>query len=210
MLLVDVSSLGLFISTSLILAITPGPDNMFVLNQSVNYGLRAGLIITLGLCTGLLVHSSLVALGLATIIQQSPSLFISIQLLGVLYLLYLAKRIFFASPLNPTARVYTRKSEVKLYIRGLVMNVSNPKVTLFFLAFLPQFIDPTASVISQISLLGFIFILITLLVFGSVAFLADRLQLSLNQSSLWQHRINKLTALVFVAFSVSILFNLFI
>ena len=192
------------------LAITPGPDILFVFNQSSNYGSRAGLIITLGLCSGLVIHTSLVALGIAVLIQQSPALFFSIQLFGVLYLLYLAKKTFYAVPRNiQTAAPPSSRKDFKLYFRGFIMNVTNPKVTLFFLAFLPQFIDPAANSLQQISWLGFIFILITLIVFGSIAVLASRLLTSINRSDSWQRRLNKLTGLIFVGLSAYIVLNLF-
>lgn len=185
--MLDIPKLSLFVTTSFMLAVTPGPDILFVLNQSINYGARTGLIITLGLCSGLLIHSSLVALGVASLIQQSPILFFSIQLLGALYLLYLAKQLFYAIPINiQTATISSSKNEFKLYLRGFTMNVTNPKVTLFFLAFLLQFINPSADLLQQISLLGFIFILVTLSVFGCVALITDRLLANISRSASWQ------------------------
>ena len=155
---------------SALITIAPGPDNIFVLTQSALYGRSAGLLATLGVCTGLLVHTAAASFGVAAVFQTSALAFNILKVLGVLYLLYLAWQIFRTGgnglPQDPSAGM----KKVQLYIRGVIMNVTNPKVAIFFLAFLPQFIDPTRGfLILQTLALGMLFIAITFVIFGSIA-----------------------------------------
>ncbi len=164
-----------FLIASLVLCLAPGPDNLFVLTQSILYGFRSGLCVILGLCTGLIVHTLAVALGVAALLQTSALAFTMIKIIGALYLLYLAWQAFSASASTLESH-QTCLTGVEFYRRGIMMNVTNPKVSLFFLAFLPQFIVlDTGAVALQIVLLGGIFIFATLIVFGGVAFLAGAL-----------------------------------
>ena len=126
---------AVFIFTSALLALAPGPDNIFVLTQSALYGKRSGILITLGLCTGLVFHTCLVAFGVATIMQTSDWALSALKIIGAIYLVYLAWQI-----LNSQTQELSGKgvvlSDANLYLRGIVMNVTNPKVSIFFLAFL--------------------------------------------------------------------------
>ena len=162
--MIDQSSLAMFIAASTALAFAPGPDNIFVLAQSISMGRTAGFIITLGLCTGLLVHTAVVALGIAAIFQTSVLAFNVLKYIGAAYLLYLAWKAFTArgSGIRPDGE--PRLSRASLYRRGIIMNVTNPKVSLFFLAFLPQFIRPgTTDKTSAFLLLGAAFVVQSLL-----------------------------------------------
>ena len=147
-------TLAAFALASAILSVAPGPDNLFVLVHSAVHGGRSGVIITLGLCTGLLVHTTAVALGLAAILLTSAVAFTLLKTAGALYLLYLAWQAFRASGDAPAVPAQSPLSRAALYRRGVIMNLTNPKVSLFFLAFLPQFVVPEAgSVQLQIALL---------------------------------------------------------
>lgn len=164
-----------FLFASAFLAFVPGPDNIFVLTQSSLYGRKSGMLVTLGLCTGLLVHTSAVAFGVAAIFQVSHVAFTLLKIIGALYLFYLAWHAFLAAASKLDAKT-KELSPWQLYRRGIIMNVTNPKVSLFFLAFLPQFASPdNGSVILQIFLLGALFIIVTLIVFGLVAVTAGTL-----------------------------------
>ena len=143
-----------FFAASLLLGIAPGPDNIFVLTQSAVYGVRAGLATTLGLVTGLCVHTTAVALGVAALFQTSPLAFAILKYVGAAYLLYLAWLSFRAGALLTHAPDGGRTAFPGygvLYRRGIVMNVTNPKVTLFFLAFLPQFCNPALGGVAEIN-----------------------------------------------------------
>ncbi len=199
-------SLLTFIFASTILSLMPGPDNIFVLTQSALYGRKAGLYITLGLCTGLCVHTTAIALGLSAIFLISTTAFIILKSIGAAYLLYLAWLAFKKSSSLIMTDETENISHVLLYQRGIIMNISNPKVAIFFLAFLPQFTDPEAGSLSlQLLLLGFIFILITIVVFSLIAFLAGNISNWLRQSSSAVKTINRIAGLVYVGLALRLL-----
>ncbi len=188
-----------FIAASTLLSFAPGPDNLFVLMQSALHGRRAGFLITLGLCTGLLVHTTLVALGVAAVIMVSAIAFLILKLAGAGYLIYLAVMSWRASASALSPEKAPRLSARQYYLRGILMNLSNPKVAIFFLAFLPQFARPEAgSVTLQLLVLGALFIVVALLVFGLIAALASWLAAPLAGSSRAQIFLNRLAALVFL------------
>ena len=192
-----------FFMASVLLGLAAGPDNIFVLTQSTLHGRRAGLIVTLGLCTGLIVHSLAVAFGAAAIFQSSELAFTLLKFAGAAYLLYLAWGIFRAPPASLDTRAVSGPTGWALYRRGIIMNITNPKVSIFFLAFLPQFPDPSrGSVALQIICLGGLFILATILVFGAVAITAGRLRAWLMRSARTQLWINRLAGAVFVGLAL--------
>ncbi|MEH6551873.1 MAG: LysE family translocator [Pseudomonadales bacterium] len=199
-------SLGLFstfILASILLALAPGPDNIFVLTQSAQHGRRAGLLVTLGLTTGLLLHTGLVAFGVAALFTLYPFAFTGLKLLGAAYLLFLAWKSWSAAAQGLPSEQLPTLSSGQYYLRGIIMNVTNPKVAIFFLAFLPQFTDPQqGSLVLQFLVLGAVFMLVTLLVFGSIAWLAGSLGQWFNQSPRGQHVLNVVAACVFVLLAI--------
>ena len=174
-----------FAIATFILAISPGPDNLFVLAQSVVNGKKFGLATVLGLMTGCLLHTSFVAFGVSAIIEESESVFLMIKLFGVSYLLYLAFKVYQANA-NIVLSDAVKKNETvfKMYKKGLLMNVLNPKVTTFFIAFFPQFLfSESVSTVLQFYILGAIFIVISFLVFSTIAVLAGTISNYLTTSS---------------------------
>jgi len=161
------------IATS-ILSISPGPDNIFVLTQSIVNGTKYGLSTVLGLMSGCLIHTTLVAFGVSAIIKENESLFFVIKLIGASYLIFLAYKVFKSDAKIVLSNDSVKKeSIVALFKKGFIMNVLNPKVALFFLAFFPQFLfSNTISTVIQFYTLGGIFILVSFLVFGMIAVLA--------------------------------------
>ena len=203
--MLPIETVSTFFLASVVLALVPGPDNLFVLTQSALQGRLAGLIVTLGLCTGLIVHTTAVALGVAVIFQASAAAFNALKLIGAAYLLYLAWQAFRTAG----KKIPTNKSEglskKNLYLRGIVMNVTNPKVSIFFLAFLPQFADPGRGPLTyQIMALGGLFIIATLLVFGSIALLAGWLGEWLNRSAFTQRIMNWIAGTVFAGLALKL------
>lgn len=201
--MIPVETAGVFFAATIALAIAPGPDNIFVLTQSALYGRAAGVLVTLGLCTGVVVHTAAVALGVAAIFSTSAVAFNVLKILGAGYLLYLAWQAFRAG----TSSIANGKAEVltgrQLYLRGVIMNVTNPKVAIFFLAFLPQFADPGRGSLSlQIFLLGAMFILSALLVFGAIAWFAAYLGDWLRRSERAQIVMNRIAGTVFAALAL--------
>ncbi|MEM9828258.1 MAG: LysE family translocator [Planctomycetota bacterium] len=213
---IDPATASAFFAASLLLAITPGPDNLFVLAQSIALGRKAGYAVTAGLCSGLLFHTSMVALGVAGILVNSPIAMRSLEIFGAVYLMYIAWSMLHAPATNtePTttdtksAEYQAREtiSPLLLYLRGVIMNVSNPKVSLFFLAFLPGFIDADASgVFAQTISLGLLFMASTAIVFGAVATTAGWLQQSFESRPDVQIWIYRSSAIVLSAIALHLL-----
>ena len=136
----------LFLSTSWLLIITPGPDLIYVMTRGIGQGKKAGLISALGVTSGLLVHTVFAALGLAVVLRTSAVAFTLVKAAGALYLIYLGiKTLMDKGQLELSAKVSHVKTR-DLYVQGIVSNVFNPKVALFFMAFLPQFVDSSEGV----------------------------------------------------------------
>ncbi|MES0862333.1 LysE family translocator [Ruegeria sp. SCPT10] len=190
----------LFMGAAIALAAVPGPDNIFVMTQSALYGRMSGLVVTLGLASGLIVHTTAAALGVAVIFQTSQTAFAALKYAGAAYLVYLAWKAFSAAG---TALDGVDAPEIptrKLYLRGLIMNIANPKVTIFMLAFLPQFVDPlNGSLIGQFYQLGALMFLATVVVFGAVALAAGTLGSWLRGSPSVQLWMNRVSGVIFVA-----------
>jgi len=194
-----------FFAAAMLLALAPGPDNIFVLTQSTLRGRWAGMMVTVGLCTGLIFHSTAVALGVAAIFQTSALAFSLLKVAGAGYLLYLAWQAFRTSAQNISSGTPELLSSRRLYRRGIIMNITNPKVSIFFLAFLPQFVTPsTGSIPLQIMMLGGIFILATLMVFGGIAVVAGYLGERLNRSENVQKILNRMAGTIFLGLALKL------
>ena len=195
-----------FVMASVVLSLVPGPDNIFVMTNSALKGWKVGFYITLGLCTGLIGHTILVAIGVSVIFQTSALAFNGLKIVGACYLVYLGWLSIKSKELKIGSNGADNVNR-SYYITGIVMNLSNPKVALFFLVFLPQFVNPIdGSVTIQIFILGFLFILSALCVFSSVAFLGSFLEDYLKKSSTINKNINKLAALVYFALAINLFF----
>ena len=204
--MIPIDVLGTYFLACLVLAIAPGPDNIFVLTQSALQGKKAGLLVVLGLCTGLLFHTSAVALGVAVIFKTSELAFTLLKVAGAAYLLYLAWGAFRSGAAAIKGHGNTVLRNGQLYRRGIFMNITNPKVSIFFLAFLPQFADPSrGSLTFQMLILGFVFILSAVLVLGAIALAAGSLGEWLSRSANVQRWINRLAGTVFVGLAVKLL-----
>ncbi|MBU1168461.1 MAG: LysE family translocator [Proteobacteria bacterium] len=196
--MIPIDSLIPFFMASLLLALVPGPDNIFVMTQSALHGKLSGLVVTLGLCTGLVVHTTAVAFGVAAVFKASALAFTMLKSIGAAYLIYLAYQAFRASAADIKGDKEGQLSLRKLYVRGIIMNITNPKVSIFFLAFLPQFADPKkGSLTIQMIVLGNIFILATILIFGIISLMAGALGQWLTRSTRAQIYMNRMAGTVF-------------
>lgn len=192
-----------FFAASALLALAPGPDNIFVMTQSALRGRAAGIAVTFGLCTGLIGHTAAVTLGLAALFAASSMAFTLLKLCGAGYLLWLAWQSFRASSAGTDAVKADHLNSWQLYRRGILMNITNPKVSIFFLAFLPQFVDPSKGAVSlQMSVLGIVFILATILVFGGIALMAGALGGWLQRSPGVQRFMNRVTGTLFAGLAI--------
>ena len=195
-----------FVAASVVLSLVPGPDNIFVMSHSALKGWRIGFYITLGLCTGLIGHTVLVSIGVSIIFQTSAIAFNGLKIIGACYLLYLAWLSVQNKELNlgGTDKNNTNRS---YYFTGVIMNLTNPKVALFFLVFLPQFVNTSNdNVTIQIFLLGLLFILSALCVFTSIAYLASFLENFLKKSKTVNKNLNILAAIVYFALAINLFF----
>lgn len=190
-----------FLIAAILLTLMPGPDNLYVTMLSMTQGVKAGLATSIGLCLGVTVHTFAAALGIAAIIHQSAWLFQSLKILGALYLFYLAWQSF--KERNQSIELSSEKEShqgyASLFRKGILMNVLNPKVSLFFLALLPQFVSPQAGhVTEQMIGLGLIFMLQAIVIFALIAYFAGVIgKKFLKNEKVW--RIVNWTKTVFLA-----------
>jgi len=194
-----------FITASIVLSLVPGPDNLFVMSNSALKGWRIGLYTTLGLCTGLIGHTILVAIGVSVIFQTSAIAFNGLKIIGAFYLIYLAWLSIQNKELNLGGES-KNSSNRSYYFTGVVMNLTNPKVAIFFLVFLPQFVNSSNNVTSQIFMLGLLFIFSALFVFTSIAYLSSFLEGVLKKSKTINKNLNLLAALIYIALAVNLFF----
>ncbi len=201
-----IEQLLLFLSVSALLTLSPGPDILYVVTQSVSNGSRSGIATALGLVSGIPVHTTFIAFGMAAVIRDHPSLFTFIKILGALYLLYLAWMTYRAD-----ARIRLSDSGIdkadywKLYQRGLMMNLINPKVIIFFLAFFPGFLwDPLDGVRTQFYVLGFVFLLQALAIFVLASLFSAALSVPLRENDHLAVVLKWIQVFVFIGIAVYI------
>ena len=169
----------LFLISSISLTLMPGPDILFVISQSISKNRLTGLLISLGLCSGLLIHTILLVFGLSPIISNNYFIF---QLFSSFYLLLLMFQEIYLSPKLYSSKTYLNFSSP--YLKGLIMNLINPKVILFFIAFFPAFLfSNTIDVKIQFAILGLIFFIQALIIFITVSYLSKRIFNFFNISS---------------------------
>lgn len=166
----DWTSLILFLTASLALIATPGQDNIYILTRGVAQGRKAALVSAWGVCCGLVVHTTLAAAGLSALLAQSAVAFAVVKYAGAAYLIYLGVRMLLSRESFEISQEGARGVRLKkVFWQGVLSNVLNPKVALFFLAFLPQFVSPAANATSQLLLLGAAFGLVALVLLSLLA-----------------------------------------
>ncbi|MCD8477033.1 MAG: LysE family translocator [Sulfurospirillum sp.] len=203
--MLELHTMLLFIGASTLLALSPGPDILFVLTQAMVRGSRSGIVIALGLCSGLIFHTTAVALGVAVIFQTSALAFSLLKFIGAGYLLYLAFMAFRDATKSKLNMTQSPLSLSTLYKRGIVMNIANPKVSIFFLAFLPQFTNPAlGNVTVQIFSLGGLFMLSALMVFISVSLLAGRIGAWFMRTKNGEKVLNRIAGTIFAGLALKL------
>lgn len=204
----DSTQLILFITTSLFLIATPGQDMILVMSRAIGLGQNAGVMTAAGVSVGLLGHTVLAALGLGAIIQASAGLFMILKFVGAAYLVYLGIQSFRA----PLSSMNLSKSEEvshrELFFQGAFSNVSNPKVAIFYFAFLPQFVSPeSAQPTLMLLLLGVVFAVLTFLVKSPVALFAGRVSGWLRRNPSAQAWLNRVSGIVLIGLGVRLAFE---
>ncbi len=207
--MLELTNIYLFIVTSFLLCLAPGPDNIYVLTQGVTKGKKAAIVTTLGLCTGIIIHTGATAFGISMIFKTSEIAFNIVKYVGVTYLLYIAYQAFKYRNEPLDLKVQNSSNELKkLYIKGFFMNVLNPKVSIFFLAFLPQFVTPSnGNVPMQMIILGLIFMALTVIVFFSIGIAGNILTSKLLEKPNIVKYMNILTSFVLGALAVKLVLS---
>ncbi len=208
--MIETSTLLLFLTASVLLTLAPGPDILYLISQGVTGGSRAGLATAMGLAAGNLVHTLGAMLGISVIFQTSAFAFQGLKLAGVAYLLLLAYRAIRSSNNdNPQQRQRDgAQAGSSLFWRGFLMNMLNPKVALFFLAFLPQFVSPgSGAVWLQMLIYGVLFTLQVVIVFGMVGLFSGQVNRLLNRekTSGLSRYLKWVTAIIFIALALRLL-----
>ena len=177
--------------------------------QSITNGKQYGLATVAGLISGCIVHTTLVAFGVSAIIKENDSLYFAIKLFGALYLFYLAYKVFKSdASIRMTNTSAPKKSLVQLYKQGFIMNVLNPKVSIFFLAFFPGFLfSDTLSTVTQFYVLGLLFMLVSLMIFSAIAILAGTISDYIKQNEKVGVLLKWLQIIVFVGIAIFILLS---
>lgn len=189
----DVSWL-LFLAASLVVIVTPGQDMVLVLSRGMGQGAMAGIATAAGVSTGLMLHTVLATLGLGAVLLASETLFVVIKIAGAAYLVWIGVRMVMSGGGRLDVSQAVRIPLVRMFRQGMLSNLSNPKIVLFYFAFLPQFMSATADAPKEaVFAMGVAFALLTFLVKGPVGFFAGTLSgwLRVNPQALaWIHRIS--------------------
>ena len=202
----------LFITACTILNIAPGPDTMYIMSKTIAQGRRAGLISSVGVCSGAMVHASLAGLGLSAVLATSPDIFNAIKWVGALYLIYLGyvtivttfKSLKFVDAAKSVSK--PQYSALRIYYQAILVDLLNPKTALFFLAFIPQFINHDVdSYFWQFIFLGLVVITNALIIECGLVFLGERLTQFMRDNSAMTHWLERGVGLVLVGIG----FNLF-
>lgn len=196
-----------FLTASILLTLAPGPDILYLLTKSLADGAKSGIILACGLVSGIVFHTTLVMVGVAALIKSSATALLVLKIFGAAYLLFLAFGAFKAARAGKKlslSKAGAKSSLSALYKRGILMNVLNPKVLLFFLAFLPQFVDLNGSSL-QILFLGVVFAAQALIIFSVIAIFAGRVRnLILRKKNIGQV-LNFVEALVLALIAVGLI-----
>ena len=197
-----------FLGVAIFLTLMPGPDILFVIAQSISQNKKAGIATALGLCTGLMVHITAATLGISAMVYQSSLAFSIVKYVGAAYLLFLAWQSFKEKEsvlLDGSQKSLNYKS---LYKKGILMNILNPKVSLFFLALLPQFVVTTGSSVSvQMLILGIIFMVQALVIFIIVSTFSDKIRHLLLSKPAIAKRVNVIKGSLLGFIGVQIAFS---
>jgi threonine/homoserine/homoserine lactone efflux protein len=203
------ADIALFVAASLAVIVAPGPDNIYVLTRGIAQGRAVALASAWGMCSGLLFHTTLAALGLSAILARSAVAFSVVKYAGAAYLIYLGVRALLSREgFAPSAGEESAARLGRFFLKGLSMNLLNPKVAVFFLAFLPQFVNPgTSGAALRLVALGLIFALLSVGIFSSIALfsglLGDRLSRNPRSTTVLQW----LTGCVLVSLGIRLAFS---
>ncbi|MEI4804246.1 LysE family translocator [Bacillus sp. NPDC077411] len=195
-----------FLVTGILLNLIPGADTMYIVGRSISQGRKAGVYSVFGIITGSLVHTLLVAFGLSIILTKSIILFNTIKIIGVIYLVYLGIRMMIdKTNVNFQASAPNKLNLRKIYVQGLLTSITNPKVALFFIAFLPQFIDTKVSSPVSFIILGLTFTITGLFWCLFIAYFSSHVTKKLRGNEKVGMVLNKITGIIFIGMGLKLL-----
>ena len=198
------STLGLFSLAALGLLVIPGPAVIYIVTRSIGQGRAAGIVSALGVQAGGLVHVAAAAAGVSALLASSAIAFSLVKYAGAMYLVYIGLRKLLSRDVEDLGQDAPREPMRKVFTRGVLVNVLNPKTALFFLAFLPQFVDPERGMIAaQVSFLGVLFIALGVVSDGTYAIVAARIGAWLRAKPAFARRQQQVSGGVFVALGVA-------
>ncbi len=194
----------MFVLAGLALNITPGPDMMFIITKSVAGSTRSGVVSSLGIASGSLVHTLLAAFGFSAVLMAVPAAYEIIKYTGAAYLVYLGVKVFFSKKESVQSETHKPSRLHSVFVQAMLTNIFNPKVALFFLAFIPQFITPGQNVTMQFILLGLLFNFNGTVVNIIVAFISGRVGSTLKKRLKESAIFKWITASVFIGLGLSL------
>jgi threonine/homoserine/homoserine lactone efflux protein len=204
---VDVENFAIFFAASWILIITPGPDMLYVITRGISQGRKAGVISAIGITLGILVHTIFAAFGLAMILQTSAAAFIAVKYTGAVYLIYLGMKSFRDKSGLVINRDDAQVGIRTVFIQGVLSNILNPKIALFFLAFLPQFVKPEyGSVHFQMVFLGLIFALFGICFLALLGYFSGGIGSWLSRKKILADKIRWFTGSILIALGLRLVF----
>jgi threonine/homoserine/homoserine lactone efflux protein len=201
------TNLALFVAASLAVIVAPGPDNIYVLTRGIAQGRKVALASAWGMCSGLLFHTTLAAVGLSAILARSAGALSLVKFIGAAYLVYLGIRALLRrEEFSPSVeKIFTVKLR-NFFLQGLTMNLLNPKVAVFFMAFLPQFVSPSVGTAGSAALrlvaLGLVFALLSVVIFSAIALFSGVVGDRLSRNPRFATALQWSTAVVLVGLGV--------
>ena len=201
------TNLALFVAASLAVIVAPGPDNIYVLTRGIAQGRKVALASAWGMCSGLLFHTTLAAVGLSAILVRSAGALSLVKFIGAAYLVYLGIRALLSrEEFSPSIeKIFTVKLR-NFFLQGLTMNLLNPKVAVFFMAFLPQFVSPSVGTAGSVALrlvaLGLVFALLSVVIFSAIALFSGVVGDRLSRNPRFATALQWSTAVVLVGLGV--------
>ena len=197
--------IALFLLASALLTVAPGPDIVYVLTRGIAQGRKAGLAAALGFATGCIFHTVLAAVGIAALIRSSQLAFDAVRYAGAAYLVWIGIQALRHRAAFAVEAATDAKALATIYKQSVIGNMLNPKVTLFFLAFLPQFVDAQAGHVGwQMALLGVLFMLNTIVIFGAVALFAGWIGAWIRRKPAIGERLNVFAGITFIGLGIRV------
>ncbi|QKX07519.1 LysE family translocator [Aquimarina sp. TRL1] len=200
-----IENFGAFVATGILLNMTPGAGTMYILGKSLSGGTKSGVISVMGICTGSAMHTLLTAFGLSALLAESQLAFDIVKYLGAIYLIGLGCKLIFSNKKMEGVHVSKKESYKKIYLSGALTNLLNPKVALFYIAFLPQFVNPEFEMpLLSFLILGFTYVFTGVLWCTLLAIFSARFSEKIQQNQKIKKWLDKISGVVFVSFGIKL------